>query len=218
MLPAKSARWILREPDPEQLLYVEQQAPELPPILQRLLALRNIGEEGVEAFLNPRLSNLVDPFELPNMLAAAQRILQAIERKEKVILYGDYDVDGITSMAQIALALRAYGLDPGLFLPHRMDEGYGLSMDGLTRCLEQLGTPHLLIALDCGTNSVAEVAWLREFGVDTVIVDHHEPDAVPASQRRAGQSQAPAQSRATLLHSRPGVQTRPCLAQAGPSP
>ena len=81
-------------------------------------------------------------------------------------------------MAQIALALRAYGLDPGLFLPHRVDEGYGLSKDGLARCLEQHGTPQLLIALDCGTNSVAEIAWLKELGVDTVIVDHHEPDGV----------------------------------------
>jgi single-stranded-DNA-specific exonuclease len=182
MFLTKPARWILTEPDPDQVLSVMEQAPGLPPILQRLLALRGIAEDGVDLFLNPRLSALADPFELPNMEAAARRILQAVERKERVILYGDYDVDGVTSMAQIALALRAYGLDPGLFLPHRMDEGYGLSMDGLTRCLEELGTPHLLIALDCGTNSVAEVAWLRECGVETVIVDHHEPDgALPHS-------------------------------------
>ena len=172
----KKTRWILRKPDADQLLAVMEQAPELPLLLQRLLALRGIADEGVDLFLNPRLSALSDPFELPNMMAAAQRILQAVERKEHVILYGDYDVDGVTSMAQIALALRAYGLQPGLFLPHRMDEGYGLTMDGLARCMEQLGVPHLLIALDCGTNSVAEVAWLREQGTDTVIVDHHEPD------------------------------------------
>jgi len=172
----KNARWILRDPDADHLRLVVEQASELPPLLQRLLALRGIHEEGVEPFLNPRLSALGDPMILPGMEAAARRILQAVEKKERVILYGDYDVDGVTSMAQLALALRAYGVSPGLFLPHRVDEGYGLSRDGLARCIEKLGTPQLLVALDCGTNSIHEVAWLKEAGVDTVIVDHHEPD------------------------------------------
>lgn len=173
----KKTRWILREPDGEHLRKIKQQAQELPPLLQRLLALRGIMAEEVELFLNPRLSALVDPFALPGMEAAARRILQAVERRERVILYGDYDVDGVTSMAQLGLALRAYGIEPGMFLPHRVDEGYGLSRDGLARCLEKHGVPQLLIALDCGTTSAAEVAWLKEQGVDTVIVDHHEPDS-----------------------------------------
>lgn len=172
-----TVEWILREPDPALLEALAGAEPgaSLHPLMRCLLALRGI--EDVEDFLEPRLASLSDPFELPQLEAAARRILQAVDKKERVILYGDYDVDGVTSMAQLTLALRAYGLEPGLFLPHRMDEGYGLSRDGLARCFEELGKPGLLVALDCGTSSVAEAAWLHEQGIDCVIVDHHEPGA-----------------------------------------
>lgn len=172
-----NVEWILREPDPALLAALSNSEPgaSLHPLTRCLLALR--GVEDVEDFLEPRLASLSDPFELPQLETAARRILQAVDKKERVILFGDYDVDGITSIAQLTLALRAYGLEPGMFLPHRMDEGYGLSRDGLARCFEELGKPDLLVALDCGTSSVAEAAWLREQGVDCVIVDHHEPGA-----------------------------------------
>lgn len=172
-----TVEWILREPDSALLEALAGAEPgaSLHPLMRCLLALRGI--EDVEDFLEPRLASLSDPFELPQLEAAARRILQAVDKKERVILYGDYDVDGVTSMAQLTLALRAYGLEPGLFLPHRMDEGYGLSRDGLARCFEELGKPGLLVALDCGTSSVAEAAWLHEQGIDCVIVDHHEPGA-----------------------------------------
>ena len=135
----------------------------------------------MDAFLDPRLAALGDPFALPGMAAAARRIIEAVEKREHVVLYGDYDVDGITSLAQLTVLLRAYGLQPRAFLPHRMDEGYGLSRDGLARCFEEFGKPPLLVALDCGTCSVAEVEWLGAQGVDCVIVDHHEPGgALPA--------------------------------------
>ncbi len=149
------------------------------PLMRRLIALR-LGEEKLEAFLDPRLAALGDPFLLPGMEVAGRRIIEAVERKEKVILYGDYDVDGITSLAQLMILLRAYGLEPRAFLPRRMDEGYGLSLEGLARCFEEFGKPALLIALDCGTSSVAEVESLGALGVDCVIVDHHQPgNALP---------------------------------------
>jgi single-stranded-DNA-specific exonuclease len=130
--------------------------------------------EEVDAFLRPRLSSLGDPFLLPQMHAAVSRILAALDRRERIVLFGDYDVDGVTSLALLAETLRAYGGAPELFLPLRMEEGYGLSAESIERCLGQY-RPQLLVAIDCGTSSVKEIADLRKRGVDVVVLDHHEP-------------------------------------------
>ena len=130
--------------------------------------------EEVDAFLRPRLGSLSDPFLLPQMRAAVSRILEALNRRERIVLFGDYDVDGVTSMTLLAEMLRAYGGAPELFLPLRMEEGYGLSQESIERCLGQY-RPQLLIAVDCGTSSVKEIADLRERGVDVIVLDHHEP-------------------------------------------
>jgi len=132
--------------------------------------------DDVQAFLQPRLRSLSDPFLLPNMQPAIARIFQAIDRGERVVLFGDYDVDGVTSLALLAEMLRAYGSAPEPFLPLRMEEGYGLSCESVERCWEQY-RPQLLIAVDCGTSSLAEVAELRRRGTDVIILDHHEPKA-----------------------------------------
>ena len=174
------ARWILREPDNKLLAALGNDPAHklLPPLVLRLLAQRGFPDADTCAeFLHPRLASLHDPFALPGMKQAVERILQAVDKKESVILYGDYDVDGVTSLTLMTHTLRAYGLQPRSFLPLRMEEGYGLSLDGLSRCFEEHGKPALLIALDCGTGSVTEAAWLAEQGVDCVIVDHHEPNA-----------------------------------------
>ncbi|HZR78658.1 MAG TPA: single-stranded-DNA-specific exonuclease RecJ, partial [Chthoniobacterales bacterium] len=115
-------------------------------------------------------------FLLPNMGPAVARIFKAIDRRERLVLFGDYDVDGVTSLALLAETLRAYGAAPDLFLPLRMEEGYGLSRESLERCLEQF-QPQLLIALDCGTSSVAEIADLRKRNIEVIVLDHHEPKA-----------------------------------------
>ena len=128
----------------------------------------------VQAFLQPRLKSLSDPFLLPNMKAAVTRILAALDRRERIVLFGDYDVDGVTSLALLAETLRAYGAIPDLFLPSRMEEGYGLSHDSVQRCIQQFH-PQLLIALDCGTSSGAEIVDLRKRGVEVIVLDHHEP-------------------------------------------
>ena len=130
--------------------------------------------EEVNAFLQPRLSSLSDPFLLPKMDAAVTRIFQAIDRGERIVLFGDYDVDGITSLALLAEMLRSYGAAPDLFLPLRMEEGYGMSPESVERCCEQYH-PQLLIAVDCGTSSIAEIADLRQRGIDVILLDHHEP-------------------------------------------
>ena len=130
--------------------------------------------DDVNFFLNPRLRSLSDPFLLPNMSAAVARILEAIDRGERIVLFGDYDVDGVTSIALLAEMLRSYGAAPELFLPLRMEEGYGLSPDSVERCCQE-HRPQLLIAIDCGTSSVAEIACLKKRGVDVIVLDHHEP-------------------------------------------
>ena len=137
--------------------------------------------DAVEAqkFLNPLLRTLSDPFLLPGMDAAVARIITALEGKERIALYGDYDVDGVTSLTILTRVLRASGGEVTTFLPHRVDEGYGLSADGVARCVS-IHAPKLLIAVDCGTTSVAEITRLREQGIDTIVLDHHEPkDALP---------------------------------------
>lgn len=145
-----------------------------------LLVRRGFGAaEAAGAFLDPRLQTLGDPFLLPQMHAAVARIFAAIDGGERIALYGDYDVDGVTSLALLTRVLRALGAAPASFLPSRADEGYGLSPDGVARCVE-LHSPRLLIAVDCGTGSVAEIAALAAQGVDVIVLDHHEcKDALP---------------------------------------
>ena len=128
----------------------------------------------VQTFLRPRLSSLSDPFLLPQMRAAVARILGALDSHERIVLFGDYDVDGVTSLALLAEMLRGYGATPELFLPLRMEEGYGLSRESVERCLEQY-RPQLLITIDCGTASASEIAELKNRGVDVIVLDHHEP-------------------------------------------
>ena len=143
--------------------------------IARLLMRKGFASaEEVENFLRPRLKSLSDPFLLPNMEAAVTRILAALDRQERIVIFGDYDVDGVTSLALLAEACRAYGCAPELFLPLRLEEGYGLSRESVDRCIEQ-HHPQLLIAVDCGTSSAVEIADLTERGVDVIVLDHHEP-------------------------------------------
>lgn len=129
--------------------------------------------EQIEGFLRPLLRRLSDPFLLPEMRQAVDRIDAALRRREKIVLYGDYDVDGVTSVTIVARLLLSYGGDVSCFLPNRMDEGYGLSPHAVERCFSQ-GKPHLLIAIDCATNSCEDIARIRREGVDVIILDHHE--------------------------------------------
>lgn len=144
-------------------------------LLASLLASREITDPGeADNFLHPQLASLPDPRATPGIDDAAHRIILAMERHESVVLYGDYDVDGVTSLAILQRFLAASGLDAHCFLPLRESEGYGLSRDGLDRVFAA-HSPTLLVALDCGTSSHNEAAWLAARGVDLVIIDHHEP-------------------------------------------
>jgi single-stranded-DNA-specific exonuclease len=151
-------------------------ATDFPPILAHLIKQRNIiGSDELERFLDPKLKDLADPFLLPDMRLCVQRIFHAVDAKQKICIFGDYDVDGVTSITVMRSILRAYGIEPEYFVPQRSAEGYGLSMAALERCMSQCGIPDLLITVDCGTSSVEEIAGLTARGIDVIIVDHHEP-------------------------------------------
>jgi single-stranded-DNA-specific exonuclease len=148
----------------------------LPALVAQLLVRAGMNEiESIERFLQPRLRGLSDPNLLPGMPAAVARLDQALRTGQRIVLYGDYDVDGVASLALLHRVLTAFGGQVECFLPLRVEEGYGLSRAGLDRCIED-HRPGLVVAVDCGTNSVAEIAWLRSQGIDTIVLDHHEPD------------------------------------------
>lgn len=158
----------------------------LPLLVRRLLSQRGIcGREAAARFLQPRLADLGDPFAMREMDAAVERIFRAADNGEHVCIYGDYDVDGVSSVTLLHAILTAYDIRTDWFIPVRTREGYGLSDEGIRRAVEQCGEkPALIICVDCGTSSVAEVTKLRTMGIDVVILDHHEgsalgrPDAV----------------------------------------
>jgi len=175
-------RWL---PAPPQPLLTGQLALQLKisPLLAQCLVNRGFSESGpIERFLRPRLQQLADPFLLPNMNAAVERLLRAREAGEALVIFGDYDVDGVTSTTLLTEMIGALGWSVNAYLPHRMDEGYGLSQDGVENCLKRFPTK-LLLAVDCGSTAVQTIRWLKEQGVDVIVVDHHQvssppPDAV----------------------------------------
>jgi single-stranded-DNA-specific exonuclease len=161
---------------PAQPLLVNQLASELriAPLLAQCLLNRGLSEPAaINRFLEPRLKQLADPFRLPNMAAAVDRLLLARERAESVVIFGDYDVDGVTSTSLLREVLGRLGWIVEHYLPHRLEEGYGLSQDGVENCLRKFPA-RLLLAVDCGSTAVQTIAWLRERGVDVIVLDHHQ--------------------------------------------
>lgn len=150
------------------------------PIVAELMLRNGIDEEAAARFLQPTLASLSDPFLVTNLERAVDRLLQAIRRRESVTVLGDYDVDGVCSTTILVCLLRRLGLNPTYVVPRRAEEGYGLTRPSIERALE-VGVPALFVALDCGTNSAAEVSYLRERGAEVIIVDHHRSTEPPAS-------------------------------------
>ena len=166
-------RWTLAPPQP---LLAETLAAQLKisSLLVQCLLNRGFSEPlAIENFLTPRLKNLADPFLLPAMDTAVARLLAAREHDEPFVIFGDYDVDGVSSTALLVEVFRKLGWRVNHYQPHRMDEGYGLSRDGVENCLKKFPTT-LLLAVDCGSTAVETIAWLRERGVETIVLDHHQ--------------------------------------------
>ena len=143
-------------------------------VVTRILVEQGITEaEDAEEFLRPRLAQLDDPFAIKNLKSAAKRIEKAVENKESIVVFGDYDVDGVTSTTQMVSMLRTLELAPKFCVPRRLDEGYGLSLEAIERVFDGQ-IPQLFIALDCGTNAHESIAYLRDLGIDVIVVDHHQ--------------------------------------------
>ena len=140
----------------------------------RLLSIRKISSVlEAENFLNPKLAHLSDPFEIPQMDKAVERIERAILKKEQILLVGDYDADGISAVSIVQKMLLELGANSSYVIPRRVDEGYGLTQKVIDRGISHKEIS-LVIALDCGTNSRDEAAFLQNIGIDLIIVDHHQ--------------------------------------------
>lgn len=167
-------RWIAKsDPDPSLLEYWKQILPG-DSIGPWLLSQRKLEDtNSARAFLQPNLAQLHDPFLMDDMEKAALRVVQAIQNREKVMVYGDYDVDGTTSVALMMRFLKEVGLEPEFYIPDRYTEGYGLSQQGIDYAISEAFT--LVIALDCGIRSVELASYTQQNGVDLIICDHHNP-------------------------------------------
>lgn len=129
-------------------------------------------KEEIEKFLNPTRNDFHDPFLMPDMKIAVDRIIKAIETKEKIMIYGDYDVDGITSITVLKQFLDDRGIVVDTYIPNRLDEGYGLNKKAIEKIAKQEYT--LMITVDCGISGIEEVEYANSLGIETIITDHHE--------------------------------------------
>lgn len=155
----------------------------LPGLVGRCLVNRGfITPEAAETFLSPRLKQLADPFLLPDMAEAVAALIETHTRGESVLIFGDYDVDGVTATAILLEVLARFGWKTHAFLPHRLDDGYGLNLEAAERAVAETGAK-LLVAVDCGSTSFDTIRTLSRNGVQVVVVDHHQIASPPPPAR-----------------------------------
>ncbi len=165
-------RWILPREDQAQADRLSREL-QVHPVLARVLVARGVQTpEAANQLLCDRLADLPDPSLLKGMERAVERLIRALDAREKITLWGDYDVDGVTSTALLKLFLKELGADVATYIPRRLEEGYGLNLEGIERIAAD-GT-RLVVALDCGISACAEVARARALGLGVIIVDHHQ--------------------------------------------
>lgn len=172
-------RWQFKEPTRNQQEQAKTLSRELgiSPVLGQLLVDRGITDtQQAGKFFRPQLSDLLDPFLFRDMEVAVKRINEALGRKEKIMVYGDYDVDGVTAVALVYKFLQKYSNNIEYYIPDRYEEGYGVSKQGIDYASES--GVKLIIVLDCGIKAVQEISYARDKGIDFIICDHHVPDAV----------------------------------------
>ena len=144
------------------------------PIIAQILINRGLDNvQDAKAYLEKDIDSLYDPFLLPDMKESAKRVLSAVKEKELITIYGDYDADGICATALLFLTLQEMGAKCGYYLPHRIDEGYGLNKEAIEKCRD-IGTK-LLITVDCGISGKDEINYAKSLGMDVIVTDHHLP-------------------------------------------
>lgn len=143
-------------------------------LLARILVNKGLVEdEKIKVFLNPTRKDFHDPYLMPDMNIAVNRIIEAINRKEKIIIYGDYDVDGITSITVLKKFFLDRGIDVDTYIPNRLEEGYGLNKNAIDKIIKQ--GYNLMITVDCGISGIEEIEYANSLGLQTIVTDHHEP-------------------------------------------
>jgi single-stranded-DNA-specific exonuclease len=179
-MEASATVWRVAPVDEERVARLARDA-DLPPLIARLLLARGVvGAAGARAFLDPDVSALHDPFELKGSEEAADILVASAGNGGRVVVFGDYDVDGVTAVAQLKAALLRIGADAVSFLPHRLRDGYGLKPETVRRVVQEL-RPAVIITVDCGITAIEGVACARAAGVEVIVTDHHlVPEELPA--------------------------------------
>lgn len=189
-------RWIIQEPDEATVSKLQRKLG-----VSHLMALCMFNRglttaEQASVFLHPRLRDLQDPMLLPNMEAMTNRLWEAREKQEKIVIFGDYDVDGVTSTALLLEIFEKLGFkQPEVYLPHRLEEGYGMSESAVASCIERFD-PDLVLAVDCGSTSVETIAALAAQGINVLVLDHHQisdpaPEALAIVNPQIGEGENP---------------------------
>ena len=170
-------KWQIYEEEQEKINKISIQY-HINKLLASILVNRNIEEDKIEAFLNPTRKSFHDPFLMPDMKKAVDRILKAMQNKEKIIIYGDYDVDGITSITVLKSFLEDRGVHVDSYIPNRLEEGYGLNKPAIEKIAEN--KYQLMITVDCGISGIEEIEYANSLGIETIVTDHHEVgDSLP---------------------------------------
>lgn len=168
-----SKKWQIYETDENKIQEIEQKY-QINKLLATILVNRNITEkEDIRLFLEPTRRDFHNPFRITDMEKAVERIIKAIENQEKVTIYGDYDVDGITSITVLKSFLQDRGLAVESYIPNRLEEGYGLNKQAIEK-IAQNGC-ELMITVDCGISAIEEINYANSLGIETIVTDHHEP-------------------------------------------
>ena len=164
-------KWQIYEADTEEINRIAEKY-KINKLLASIIVNRKIKEDEIDIFLNPTRKNFHDPFLMPDMNIAVERILKAIENKEKTIIFGDYDVDGITSITVLKSFLEDRGLYVDSYIPNRLEEGYGLNKPAIEKIAQENYT--LMITVDTGISGIEEIEYANSLGIETIVTDHHE--------------------------------------------
>ena len=168
-----SKKWQIYDINEEIISEIENKY-KINKLLATILANRGITtKEDIRLFLNPTKDDFHDPFLITDMEKAVERIITAINKKEKITIYGDYDVDGITSITVLKSFLKDRGLEVSQYIPNRLHEGYGLNKKAIEKIHEN--GCELMITVDCGISAIEEINYATELGIETIVTDHHEP-------------------------------------------
>lgn len=170
-------RWLVKDLPEHTVVKQFQEELKIPEIISTLLLQRGITSfDEAKSFFRPDLRDLHDPFLMKGMSEAVERLILALNNKEKILVFGDYDVDGTTAVAQLVIFFKKHGFNVDFYIPDRYDEGYGISIKGIDYALEN--NCSVFIALDCGIKAVEKIDYAREKGLDVIICDHHTPGEV----------------------------------------